>query len=60
LNLPKKIDLTDLASVKVLWSKEKESAEQEQRRLEEIARKLKEQKQHLTRLVRFGQSCSGP
>ena len=58
LKLPKTLDLGDSSAIKVIWSKEKESAEQEQRRREEIARKLREQKQHLTKLVKFGQSCA--
>lgn len=59
VKLPKSLDLS---SVKVLWSKEKETAEQENRRREEIARKLREQKQKLANLVKHAQStmAKGP
>lgn len=47
----------DLAHVKVLWSKEKETAEQEQQRKEELARKKLEKKKKLAKLVQFSQKC---
>ena len=50
VNLPLKVDFSQ---VKILWSKEKEAAEEEQKRLEEI-RLLKEREhKRLTNLVKF-------
>jgi hypothetical protein len=50
VNLPMKVDFSQ---VRILWSKEKEAAEEEQKRLEEI--RLQKEKEHkrLNNLVSF-------
>lgn len=50
LKLPTKLDLKQ---VKVVWSKEKETAEQEQQRMAEAARRKEEKRLRLTKLVKF-------
>ena len=58
VKLPDKIDLS---KVKVLWSKEKETAEQEQQRLAELARRKEENEQRLQGLMNFNnQSAQKP
>ena len=55
VKLPDKIDLS---KVKVLWSKEKETAEQEQQRLAELARRKEENKQRLLGLMNFNNQAA--
>ena len=46
-----------LDQVKVLWSKEKETAEQEAERKAEAARRKEEKRAKLARLVKFSKDC---
>ena len=55
LRLPEKVDLS---KIKVIWSKEKETAEQEAQRKAEAARRKEERRQKLTKLVRFSKESS--
>ena len=55
MRIPTKIDLSQ---VKVVWSKEKETAEQEQQRKEELARKKLEKKKKLSSFVQFSKKCN--
>lgn len=55
LRLPQQIDLT---KVKVIWSKEKETAEQEAQRKAEAARRKEEKRQRLTKLAKFSKTSA--
>lgn len=48
----------DLTKVKVIWSKEKETAEQEAQRKAEAARRKAERKEILTKLARFSKGAA--
>ena len=54
LRLPGKVDLS---RVKVLWSKEKETAEQEAQRKAEAARRKAEKRQKLSSLVQLSKNA---
>ena len=55
LRLPSKIDLT---KVKVLWSKEKETAEQEADRKAEATRRKDEKRLKLSKLAKFSRASA--
>jgi hypothetical protein len=50
INLPMRVDFTQ---VKILWSKEKEAAEEEQKRLEELRQQKEREHKRLCNLVKF-------
>jgi len=50
VNLPMRVDFSQ---VKILWSKEKEAAEEEQKRLEEIRLQKEREHKRLSNLVKF-------
>jgi hypothetical protein len=55
IQIPSKIDLSQ---VKVLWSKEKENAEEERQRLEELRLKKEAEHKRLTNLVLFSRDTT--